>query len=58
MADDWRKDMGRCELNDGGECIANIPEACVCVELRSLESFSRAFDAIFPDTKADADKPA
>lgn len=28
--DDWRKDMGRCVLNDLGECLAKIPQACLC----------------------------
>jgi hypothetical protein len=39
--------MGRCKLNDQGECIANTPIACVCAELRRLESLSRAFEAVF-----------
>ena len=36
MTDDWRKDMGRCELNDGGLCLANIPAACLCRQMSEL----------------------
>jgi hypothetical protein len=28
----WEKDMGRCWLNHYGDCIARIPEACLCAK--------------------------
>jgi hypothetical protein len=30
MRRSWTKDMGRCLLNGLGECLAEVPEACVC----------------------------
>jgi hypothetical protein len=29
----WQKDMGRCIFNNMGECLAQIPEACVCQKI-------------------------
>jgi hypothetical protein len=23
----------RCLLNDGGECLAKVPEACICMQM-------------------------
>lgn len=31
--DHWRKDMGRCYLNNYGECLAKIPAACLCAQM-------------------------
>jgi len=50
--DDWRKDMGRCELNDYGPCLANIPKACICAELRRLKMFLDAADKTFNEAKS------
>jgi hypothetical protein len=30
--DRWKRDMPRCRLNDGRECIANTPIACHCIK--------------------------
>ena len=38
--DGWRKDIGRCELSNDGRCLANIPKACICGELKRLARFN------------------
>jgi hypothetical protein len=44
--DNWRKDMGVCVLGGGRECVANIPEACLCQQMPQLvyeEAYRQAF---------------
>ena len=58
-ADDFNPaDMGRCVLNDGRECLARTPAACLCAQMPKpvyLEAL-RHFDAD-ADADADADLP-
>lgn len=44
---DWQKDMGRCVLNSMGECLANIPVACICHQMLH-RVFQQAWDRLMP----------